>query len=57
MIAVKYIAEDMLTKQVAKKMGISESVVNKKIANLKQKTGEKSKSGIINFFKKVGIIK
>ncbi|TXT32938.1 MAG: two component transcriptional regulator luxr family [Chitinophagaceae bacterium] len=57
MLAVKLIAEDLLTKQVAENMGISESVVNKKINNVQVKTGTKSKSGIIYFFKKVGLLK
>lgn len=57
MLAVKLIAEDLLTKQVAENMGISESVVNKKINNVQVKTGAKSKSGIIYFFKKVGVLK
>ena len=57
MLAVKLIAVDLLTKQVAENMGISESVVNKKINNVKVKTSAKSKSGIIYFFKKVGLLK
>lgn len=57
MLAVKLIAEDLLTKQVAENMGISESVVNKKINSVQVKTGAKSKSGIIYFFKKVGLLK
>lgn len=57
MLAVRLISQDLLTKQVAEKMGISESVVNKKINNVQVKTGAKSKSGIIYFFKKVGLLK
>jgi len=57
MLTVKLIAEDLLTKQVAENMGISKSVVNKKINNIQIKTGTKSKSGIIYFFKKVGLLK
>jgi DNA-binding NarL/FixJ family response regulator len=57
MLAIKLISEDLLTKQVAENMGISGSVVNKKINNLQIKTGTKSKSGIIYFFKKVGLLK
>jgi DNA-binding NarL/FixJ family response regulator len=57
MLAVKLIAVDLLTKQVAENMGISESVVNKKINNVKLKTSAKSNSGIIYFFKKVGLLK
>lgn len=57
MLAVKLISQDLLTKQVAESMGISESVVNKKINNVQVKTGAKSKSGIIYFFKKVGLLK
>ncbi len=57
MLAVKLIAEDLLTKQVAKNMGVSESVINKKIKTVQAKTGTKSKSGIIYFFKKVGLLK
>ena len=56
-IAVKLIAEDLLTKQVAENMEISESVVSKKINNIQLKTGTKSKSGIINFFKKADLLK
>jgi len=57
MLAVKLISQDLLTKQVAQNMGISESVVNKKINNIQVKTGTKCKSGIIYFFKNVGLLK
>ena len=56
LLAIQLIASDIPTKQIANKMHISESVVNKKIAHVFDKTGEKSKLGIIQFFKKVGIL-
>lgn len=56
-LTIDLISEDLLTKQVAHNMGISESVVNKKLSNIQIKTGTKSKSGIVYFFKKVGLLR
>lgn len=55
-LAIQLIGSDKPTKQVANEMKITESVVNKKIANVLFKTGVRSKLGIIQFFKKVGIL-
>lgn len=56
MTAVKLLAKDLSRKQVAYQMGISPSVVNKKIDNIFKKTGHRTTLSVVDFLKRVGII-
>jgi DNA-binding NarL/FixJ family response regulator len=57
MTAVKLLAQDLAQKQVADEMGISISVVRKKLDHLFKKTKCQTCLGAINFLRKVGILK
>ncbi len=57
MTAVKLLAQDLAQKQVADKMGISISVVRKKLDHLFKKTKCQTCLGAINFLRKVGVLK
>lgn len=54
--AVQLLAKDLSRKQVADAMGISPSVVNKKMANLFKKTGHRTTLAVIDFLRKVGLL-
>lgn len=56
MMAVKLLAQDLAQKQVAYEMGISISVVRKKLDHLFKKTKCQTCLGAINFLRKVGIL-
>ncbi len=51
------LANDLSRKQVASDMGISPSSINKKMERIFKKTNQKTTVGVINFLKKVGMIK
>lgn len=51
------LANDLSRKQVALDMGISPSSINKKMERIFKKTNQKTTVGVINFLKKVGMIK
>lgn len=57
MTAVKLLAQDLAQKQVADEMGISISVVRKKIDHLFKKTKCQTCIGAIAFLRRVGILK
>lgn len=53
---VKLIAEDFSIKQVSSELNISASVVNKKMTSLFKKTQTHTRTGLITFLRKVGIL-
>lgn len=53
---VKLIAKDFSIKQVSSELNISASVVNKKMTNLFKKTQTQTRTGLITFLRKVGLL-